>query len=93
MDKSIKKDCKPCHLVFLLFIILIVLFIIKFIIIKCEKYQNANKQALIDKFYKYAAKYRINQNKMEHNKHRFEESYEDYLKSKKQLDYVMNELT
>ena len=52
-----------------------------------------SQQKQIDQFYEYAAKYRINQEKMEHHKFQFEESYNNYLKSKSQLSHIMNQLS
>jgi hypothetical protein len=91
-SKILKENCKPCNVASILLIIVGLLVIIKTIIRRFEKYQNI-KQKQIDQFYEYAAKYRINQEKMEHHKFQFEESYNNYLKSKTQLSHIMNQLS
>lgn len=88
---SLENNCKPCNIALLLLIILGILFLIKIILVRFEKYQNI-KQEQIDQFYEYAAKYRINQERMEHHKNEFEHSYNNYLKSKTQLNQIMNQL-
>ena len=87
-----KKNCKLCHITLILFIILIIVFIIKYVLVKLENYKNFNQQDLIYKFYKQAKKYRIDEDIMELSRHKFEEKYNNYIKSKRELDNISKKL-
>ena len=71
-----KKDCKLCHITLILFIIAIIVFIIKYVLVKLEKYTNNLRKLsaaeLINRFNSLTQSYRNKEDQMIESKRNFE---------------------